>query len=699
MRKSVFFSNRIATMAVSMTTMLIPAGMLVTSCQSDDDSIVDKYNDVERDFTIVLNASAPGNTGNVSETRTNISDQHTFGLDISWTADDKIAVFGKNLPSVICLTSPVEIEGSDRVNGTDANDNASWADFTSQQNMTLANNVGGAPYQLSLVYPYDKVKNNASTANEVTLDFTGQDGTLRTLQDKYQYAYCDVSGIVSGDAQTATLSFTDNMGNKCNAEKSHQLEGYAPHTGLKGVMLDNKMSVIRFSLVYQKEDGTLQSFNQYLAENGKPGVTSITLADANGKLNNHAKLNLYGGNVTGSQAGSLTIANNGSSAVTLTEIRKDDPLSSGGQSWGSSFYASIPVPDKDEQYACNLDILVGDKHYVVSMNPRKFTEGRYYMTTPLLVTDPSKPADPNDPDFPLEIFTGYEDELVSEEDFENPSILVWDHYGAQVLWDRYEIYYVPFYFFENLKPGAIMTVDFRLGTEGSNLHFCNGRGSLAAGNSAWIELPIHPKDNPDFVSDGVISADHYRQMHYKETGEWDPDYYRNYTQVSIVLTQEIIDALVNNDIHGRGLIITGEGEKMQWVNRIVISNITPDQMPNDPVYGTLYESNDPNKGLVGWDKLFNFDDYCSRAFCTLREGDKIKVTYENNPYQYTDPTFLIMGSDSNYGLGSVTVPQHGNGSFEITVTDKMLYIAAYHSGIQFDVKESQMRITKIEVYR
>lgn len=644
----------------------VTGSLLLVSCHFGDiDDVRPKdYDNVVRDFKVSLDAVNPTSS---SETRTLITDLTLNGLDISWSAGDEIAMFchdasiqtDDKMPAVR-LTQPEDIESSDRENATTPDDEVSWASFRAQVQLKAANSSRLEDnHTFSFVYPYSQVGHEMSNAQSIYLDFTGQDGSLQSLQSKYHYAWGIGAGSITGNDQKAEMDFTDVMGDKCNDAKAH-----ASHNAWEkgNVVLDNKMSIIRFSLVHKKSDGTLENFSQYKR------ITNIILHEENGNLYNVAKLDVASGKVSGENLGSIFLGNDADRQPSLTEIEPGDELSANGDSWGSTFYVSIPVPDDKAIYKCWLEVKCGNDSYFAYMKDCSFKEGRYYLTKPIVCTD-KKSALLN----PIEIMLDYEAEQSSNVPME--SMLVWDAYGSRIVWDRHCLYYIPLYVFENLKPGCIMTIDFTMSSPNHG-YICirDGKGFQGGQNLNITQSTDHP--DRIFESPGTISV---TSMANAGIINWDHG-----VSVSFVLTEQLLNQIKQGSNHGLGITFTGEGDGTQFLDRVTISGIDHSQFPNNLEYGVWFKNGvNGQNGLITSER--DLDALLSHPITYLKDGDVIRIHYTNNTANW----LCIGPNDSdNFNIEGLDVYKFEiagskEGYIDINVDSWMRFLSAYHNGLRF----------------
>lgn len=419
--------NKAAQMAMAAMAL-----SMLTSCHFGDiDDVRPKdYADVTRTFEISLDAITPSGTGT---TRTVMIDQFTDGLEALWKDGDQIAMFSAAIDDEqnnhpIILTGG----GSDPESQPTGMEYLSWAPFTGKGKLKVANNtktIDGQEYwdetkaqaEYKLLYPGDKFKDLAADTASVRLDFKGQDGNLQTLAQNYEYAWARAKGIAQGHVSFGTLKLIDNTKDYCNIPNAATYaDAHKNHDQAQngGVVMDNKMSVIRFCLVHKDETtNETTSFRQYLeAANGGYQVTKITLIEeTGGVLYSSASLNLKDGKVSGSTSEDIVIEN--ANGITLKEIPNTGSNIGNELSWGSAFYVAIPVPNNQDVYDCRLEIQVTSKNsaednvaglYYANFKNRTFKEGNYYLTAPIDCSKKEQAAIDN----PIKIYLYHNSSLV-----------------------------------------------------------------------------------------------------------------------------------------------------------------------------------------------------------------------------------------------------------------------------------------------
>ncbi|MBQ0057677.1 MAG: hypothetical protein KBT20_08480 [Bacteroidales bacterium] len=682
-------------------TLAIAATPMLTACGVDDQDVLkaipSDYADVERSFTFTLNATAPGN-GDAGATRTKITDRQAFGLDICWNKDDKLAVFSN------CITSdkPVKLEVMEPISASDVMDNnfASWAMFAGTGSMTAGNTVNNARANeqlFALVYPFEAFSSLAPNSSSVVLDFDRQTGDLKTLQEHFQYAWGLTSGVINGDDQSAWITPHDMIGDRCNHPDIHPGHNYD-----ESVLLDEKMSILRFSLVHKNNDNSLISFSDYLTSIGTT-LQTIMLIDDNGNIRSQASLDLYTGQVTAIEnyIDYITITpKDNATSIAFTEIDPKSELSAGGKSWGSSFYVSIPVPDSKAVYDFLLMLIdSGGNYYHVAMNRRSFNEGSYYITEPLVVTSEDTTPEP----YSIMTLAEFEDEYIIDDP--DPDLLIWDSFSLMLLWDRYSIGFVPEYLFENVRPGAVMSVDFRLhGQASAYLQFNDGSGS----HYNWHPLPglnsvytPHDGQTVSLATEGRVSGRDFNDTQ-DDKSDMNP-YFESVTRIEFELTAEMLEKIRNNpaSVDGRGITITGEGNGKQSIDRISIRIASSDELPDPVDYSKpLFEG----RFRTSYSDYFYFNRLCKRPLYSLREGDILRIHYDDtdrNPW-YNSPLLIQSGINDNplNGIGNYGQIdlQATVGYFDIPITAEILYFFAYYNGAKIR-RDTGITITRVEAIR
>lgn len=333
---------------------------------------------------------------------TPIEDMGPAGLNVNWTKDVEIAVMGQefvSLPDSLGESSsqlPTKlIYASYTGPQSSVVDNYTQLSFSFSQ---YAKHSIGEEYAtlVNFVYPYraviDKQGTPLSADTElIPFDFTGQDGLLSTIRDKYYVGL----GRARGVCYKSDVMLRDSS--SCQAGHDHRTGG------MDRVLLDSKMAVIRLSLVVPaQEDFTLLEFLQGKNMSGQMYyIDRIELSNYNAEASgfNHASLNLNTGWMQ-SQKKSLRYLSisDENHFWKHPQIRKEDAqtvLELGGDtdtSWGTSVYVAVPCTD-DGILDMDPRIVVYVSQsgttsstitqYYGAVETVKLQEGCYYITTPI----------------------------------------------------------------------------------------------------------------------------------------------------------------------------------------------------------------------------------------------------------------------------------------------------------------------------
>lgn len=375
-------------------TSLACMGLCACHFGRSAEEMMNEYNDVERDLQFTMSTSGPD--GSVSS-RTSMVDNQLNGIESKWQIGDAIAIFdfGKvfydgedesnGSPLVPCL----EIDENDDINDLDGIDEATFsAVIHSKMGERTSNGKSFA-----LVQPYSTMVTYYSDETDVTLDFTGQNGSLEYLASLYQYAW----GVGKGVCENGVVTLTDFNSN-CNVD-------WHDHSVGERVVLDNKMAIIRFSILFQPTDddgvktGQPYVLSQYLAENDLTvsyiEIENMDESDGFTSVN----LNLASGTVSAAPGAETTIRLESSEGyLSLDDISEEDGIVGAGnvRCWGTTFYLAVPCPQDGilplhpmvKIHTCDAHTHVAsDKVFYGTLSTHIIKEANYYMSSPIITVD------------------------------------------------------------------------------------------------------------------------------------------------------------------------------------------------------------------------------------------------------------------------------------------------------------------------
>jgi len=349
------------------------------------EEIMNKYSNVERNIEFRFSAPVPG-----GQTRVELVDQGLNGISARWTQDESIALFDFGAVFVE-PTNAIKLgfeEDEDDVVGVD------YASFSGEAKAKMGENVfDGKPF--ALMFPYKKFADKAATTTAVELDFTGQDGTLGVMKENFLYAW----GYAYGECEDAVVNLKENQGG-CSSNQ----DWHSHSSGADEILLDNKMSIIRFSLIAGTEydgDTVWSCLTEYLAAKNLV-IDQIVIKNDTSVVStgfSKAKVNLQTGDVTpGDYAADELIVK---VSQPLVEIEEKDAtpnsfaVNAEKVAWGTTFYLAIPCTTygRLELYP-NLTITTKHKStgepgitYYGALTSKRIKEGDYYMTAPIKVVD------------------------------------------------------------------------------------------------------------------------------------------------------------------------------------------------------------------------------------------------------------------------------------------------------------------------
>ncbi|MBP5716492.1 MAG: hypothetical protein J6W69_05190 [Bacteroidales bacterium] len=380
--------------------------ILLSSCRfgRTAEEIRNKYNDVERDLTFTFSAVGPGGTSaTTSSTRVILEDDELEGVVSSWEDDDVIALF--DFGEVFVATGEGTTNYALPLNyHEDAADEygIDFAVFTGSARAKMGEDVfNGKPF--ALLYPYNQFQDQPASTTSVQLDFDGQWGSLNTIQENFLYAW----GRAQGICEDAVVTLIEDQ-----VDCSSQQEWHSHRTGSDVIVLDNKMAIIRFSMVVanvtigddNQPDTTYMTLNDYLGSDidisgievqnlalGAPGVSLVNLDLMSGMVSPETTAT----NV-------LTIGHkNDTTGVQTCEIQEQDAtpvnhsVDADSVAWGTTFYLAVPCPTETKlEYHPLITVQTRNNKtgqpgvtYYGAVSQKTIKEGDYYMTAPIVLFD------------------------------------------------------------------------------------------------------------------------------------------------------------------------------------------------------------------------------------------------------------------------------------------------------------------------
>ncbi len=350
------------------------------------EEIMNKYKDVERDLEFTFVAPTPGGS-----TRVTMVDNGLGGVATRWEDIDAIALFDFGLVFVEPTTA-ISLgydKDEDDIHGVD------FASFKGQAKAKMGENVFDGK-DFALMYPYGKFGNCPATSSTVELDFVGQDGSLDLLRKEFLYAW----GMAFGKCEDAVVTLYENQAG-CSSDQ----EWHAHESGSEEIILDNKMAIVRFSMiggdVSFEGDTTWKCLTEFLADKGLLIDKVIISGDSLSIPFSKATVNLHDGKVTPSPTASRSLTVTKNPSYPFVEIPKEEATpesyapNAKKVAWGTSFYLSIPctmqgvLPFTPILTIHTIDARSGKAGttYYGSLSHKVLKEGDYYMTAPIKVVD------------------------------------------------------------------------------------------------------------------------------------------------------------------------------------------------------------------------------------------------------------------------------------------------------------------------
>ena len=371
----------------------------LTSCRlgRTAEEIRTQYNNVERNLTFTFGAQQPGTTGG-SDTRVTLVDNELEGVESRWESSDAIALFDFGAvfvddPNAIALGY---VEDADDEYGID------YAVFSGSAKSKMGED---APNEMpfALVYPCSRFESMPSSSTSVTLTFDEQYGSLEWLRQLHLYAW----GSAIGRCEDGLVTLRE-----AQASCSSNLTWHSHKTGSEDIILDNKMSIIRFSMVVAdittdgngNPDTILTSLNDYLGNDVDIDYIEVQNISATAPGISEATLDLASGLVSPSEDASSTVTVThlaDTTGVELREIEEQDatPVNHSADAdsvaWGTTFYLSVPCPVNTTLnihpmlivHTRNTTTGLPGATYYGAVSEKTIKEGNYYMTAPIWMFD------------------------------------------------------------------------------------------------------------------------------------------------------------------------------------------------------------------------------------------------------------------------------------------------------------------------
>ena len=371
-------------------------GAMLSSCHfgKSADEIMNKYNNVERDLTFTFEVDQPGGKG----TRVSMEDLELSGVRSLWEKADVISLF--DYGEVFITTngggrkamSLSYVEPADE----DPDDGIDYAVFQGSGLAKMGDEVYNSK-KFGLTYPAARFGDLSCSSTTANLLFDGQDGTLFTIGKLYQYAW----GRATGICQDGVVTLYEDQ-----ADCSSHLDWHPHALGSDRIILDNKMCVIRFSMVCAKpvpgtNDSTWMTLQTYLTSQNLE-IASIDVANLDSPEPGIGEtcLDLKTGEVT-PVAGAdtfLTVLPKEPLKEIMEENATPDSFDADAKrvAWGTTFYLAVPCPTSTKLEIRPLLTVktrsAADHHtagptYFGLLQTKTVKEGDYYMTAPVRMVD------------------------------------------------------------------------------------------------------------------------------------------------------------------------------------------------------------------------------------------------------------------------------------------------------------------------
>jgi len=362
-----------------------------TSCHfgRSAEEIMNEYSDVERTIEFRFQSPTPGGS-----TRVNMEDLGLDGISARWEGDESIALF--DFGEVFTEpTNAIKLgydKDEDDVEGID------FASFTGEAKAKMGENVFDGK-NFALMFPYKSFADKPATSTSVNLDFTGQDGTLLVLRKNFLYAW----GGAYGECEDAVVTLLENQGG-CSSNQ----DWHSHVTGSEDIVLDNKMSIIRFSMIAGNitpngttNDTTWECLTSYLKARNLKIDEVVVKSDSLSTPFSQASVDLRSGQVRSGENSIYQLSVKPVSSNSWKEIEEKDatPVSKAVDAekvaWGTTFYLSVPctllgsLSFMPTLTINTRNITTGEPGttYYGALSYKRLKEGDYYMTAPIKVFD------------------------------------------------------------------------------------------------------------------------------------------------------------------------------------------------------------------------------------------------------------------------------------------------------------------------
>lgn len=387
----------------SLFLALVISFVTLTSCHfgSKSEDMLEELRKKEYNVTFSFSAPVPGAT---EQTRVGMKDRGLLGVESRWEGNEQLALF--DLDQVFVSTN--QGGGSSAVmmkyqKAVDTEDHPfydtlaiDYAEF--EGNARVKGELKFENKRFALAFPGSAFGNLDCHSTSAELSFEGQSGTLDNIKANQLFAWGMSLGKLENEKE---VELSEGQG-AC----SSNLQWHSHVYGNEKIILDNKMSIIRFSMIYGQvsnvTDTTWMTLQDYLdTQNWQ--ISSIEVADMDtiSPLLSPVNLNLTSGEV--SRVRPLANGERASLHVTpigkLPEIKKENatPAVIGGSegiAWGTTFYLSIPCPlNKSLPIHPLVTVSIVDasgkavKNLYGSLERKVLKEGDYYMTAPIKLFD------------------------------------------------------------------------------------------------------------------------------------------------------------------------------------------------------------------------------------------------------------------------------------------------------------------------